>query len=60
MERHQVTGQQLALMLRTQPSIISGILRGSRRCRLGLALQLAELTGVPVEKLTEWPKAPLA
>lgn len=33
------------------------ILRGSRRCSLEKALALAEVTGVPVEKLVEWPTA---
>jgi plasmid maintenance system antidote protein VapI len=35
---------------------LSMLLRGSRRCSLVKALRLSEFTGVPVEKLVEWPK----
>lgn len=42
----------------TKPHL-SMILRGSRRCSLRTALTLAKVTGVPVEKLTAWPKVPV-
>ena len=36
---------------------MSGILTGRWRCSLEKAIALSRVTGVPVEKLTEWPRA---
>lgn len=36
---------------------MSDILSGSQRCSLERALVLCEISGVPVEKLVEWPTA---
>lgn len=37
------------------PTMMSFILRGSRRCSRLNALALQDVTGVPVEVLTRWP-----
>ncbi len=53
------TGTQqktLARRARISEPFMSQILRGSRRCSLENALRLWEVTGVPVEKLTRWPR----
>ena len=39
------------------PTMMSFILRGSRRCSRMNALALYDVTGVPVSTLTQWPKA---
>jgi plasmid maintenance system antidote protein VapI len=46
----------LARRAKITDSTLSMLLRGSRRCSLDVALRLGEITGVPVEKLVEWPK----
>ncbi len=46
----------LARMCDISEPALSMLLRGSRRCSLVKALRLSEATGVPVEKLVEWPK----
>lgn len=46
----------LARMCEISEPALSMLLRGSRRCSLVKALRLSEVTGVPVEKLVEWPK----
>lgn len=38
------------------PTMMSFILRGSRRCSLRNALDLHAVTGVPLKVLTQWPK----
>lgn len=38
------------------PTMLSFILRGSRRCSLVNAAALSAVTGVPVKALTQWPK----
>jgi hypothetical protein len=34
---------------------LSNVVKRSRRCSLGLAVDLNEITGVPIRKLAEWP-----
>lgn len=59
MEREGVSGAELARRAKMQPSLVSMILRGGRRCSLKNAVILHAVTGVPVEKLTQWPKVPV-
>jgi transcriptional regulator with XRE-family HTH domain len=59
MERHGVSQQRLAKLAGMPQSTISQILSGSRRCSLEKALDLHDLTGVPVEKLAQWPRTPV-
>lgn len=59
MEREGVNSAELARRAKIQPSLMSMILTGGRRCSLANAIVLSAITGVPVEKLTEWPKVPL-
>lgn len=41
---------------RISPTMMSFILRGSRRCSIVNALALHAVTGVPIKALREWPK----
>lgn len=59
LEQTGTTQAKLAELVGCTPPHISSILKGSRRCSLILALKLSAVTGVPVEKLTPWPKPPL-
>lgn len=59
MEREGVNSAELARRAKIRPSLMSMILTGGRRCSLKNAAILHALTGVPVEKLTQWPKVPL-
>jgi transcriptional regulator with XRE-family HTH domain len=59
MERTGTNQTELARRAGLTKSHLSMILKGSRRCSLRHALTLSELTGVPVEKLTKWPKVPV-
>ena len=59
MERTGTHQAELARRVGMPRSILSMLLKGSRRCSLGNALKLAKVTGVPVEKLTQWPKVPV-
>lgn len=59
MEREGVNAAELARRTKIQPSMLSMILRGGRRCSLKNAAVLHAVTGVPVEKLTQWPKVPV-
>lgn len=56
MERTGTTQAELARRVRMPESQLSQLLKGSRRCSLMRALALSKITGVPVEKLVEWPK----
>jgi plasmid maintenance system antidote protein VapI len=56
LDRTGTNQQTLARRAGVTDSVISDLLRGSRRCSLGTALKLNELTGVPVEKLVAWPR----
>lgn len=59
MERTGTSQSVLARLARMPKSQLSQLLKGSRRCSLERALVLAHVTGVPVEKLVEWPKLPV-
>lgn len=59
MEREGVNSAELARRAKLQPSMVSMILRGSRRCSVRSAAILHGVTGVPVEKLVAWPKVPV-
>jgi len=39
-------------------TLFSYILRGSRRCSGEKAWAICQITGVPMEELTRWPKTP--
>lgn len=56
MERTGTTQAELARRVQMPQSQLSQLLKGSRRCSLFKALALSKVTGVPVEKLVEWPK----
>lgn len=62
MERHGVHARGLRHMVKAQTgrdisdTMMSFILRGSRRCSWVNAAALSEVTGVPVKVLTQWPK----
>lgn len=62
MERTQTSGLELVAMVRKRtghvmsPTMLSFILRGSRRCSAVNAEKLSEVTGVPFDTLREWPK----
>lgn len=62
MERTSTNAAMLIEMVRVQTgrnisaSMMSFILRGSRRCSAGNAMALHRVTGVPFRTLTEWPK----
>lgn len=59
MERTGTTQARLAELAGIKSPHMSSILKGSRRCSLDVALRLAAVTGVPVEKLVQWPKIPV-
>lgn len=54
MEGTGTNGQKLAKLAGLDPTHLSMILSGSRRCSLEKALRLHEVTGVPVENLVRW------
>ena len=56
MERTGTTQGELARRAGIPQSQLSQLLKGSRRCSIMKALALSKVTGVPVEKLVEWPK----
>jgi hypothetical protein len=61
MEVKGINGRQLLAMLRERGRTLSeghlsNILKGSRRCSLMLALDLNEITGVPVRAIARWPR----
>lgn len=56
LDRTGTQQQTLARLIGIADSTLSMLLRGSRRCSLPLAMRISEVTGVPVEKLVEWPK----
>ena len=60
MERTGTNGRQLLALLRERGETISeghlsNILKGSRRCSLGKAIVLHEITGVPIQAIARWP-----
>lgn len=59
MERTGTTQVELARRAGIKTPHLSMILKGSRRCSIDKALTLARVTGVPVEKLVQWPKVPV-
>lgn len=59
MERTGTTQSKLASLVGIKPPHMSMLLKGSRRCSIQVALKLHAVTGVPVEKLVEWPKVPV-
>lgn len=62
MERTGLNASRLIEMVREQTgrsishTMMSFILRGSRRCSIANALALHAVTGVPIKTLTQWPK----
>ena len=56
MERTGTTQTKLAALAGIKPPTLSMLLKGSRRCSIRVAMQLSAVTGVPVEKLVQWPK----
>ena len=59
MERTGTNQTELARRAGMTKAHLSMVLKGSRRCSLTKALVLSKVTGVAVEKLTEWPKVPV-
>ena len=59
MEREGVNSAELARRAGLTPSLMSMILTGGRRCSVKNAATLSAITGVPVEKLIQWPKVPV-
>ena len=59
MDRTGTTQTKLASLVGIKSPHMSMILKGSRRCSIQLALRFHAVTGVPVEKLVEWPKVPV-
>lgn len=60
MERTGTNGRQLLALLRERGETmseghLSNILKGSRRCSLGKAILLNEITGVPIREIARWP-----
>ena len=61
MEGKRINGERLLAMLREErgvsisPGHLSNLLKGSRRMPLTLAVEIHELTGVPLRSLLEWP-----
>lgn len=64
MDRNGVNSLRLIAMVREQaghtisPTMMSFILRGSKRCSAVNAAALEAVTGVPAKTLREWPKCP--
>lgn len=64
MERHGINALELIAAVKAEtgrsisPTMMSFILRGSRRCSLQNALVLHAVTGVPIKTLEQWPKIP--
>ena len=62
MERTHYNGERLRALVKTETgkdissTMMSFILRGSRRCSIGNALALHAVTGVPIKTLTEWSR----
>lgn len=62
MDRTGASSRRLIELVKTDtgrdisPTMMSFILRGSRRCSLQNALVLHAVTGVPIKVLTQWPK----
>ena len=62
MERTGTNGQRLRGMVKAETgrdisaTMMSFILRGSRRCSAVNAMALHTVTGVPFRALTQWPK----
>jgi plasmid maintenance system antidote protein VapI len=56
LDRTGTQQQVLARRIGIADSTLSMLLHGTRRCSLPLAMRISELTGVPVEKLVDWPK----
>jgi hypothetical protein len=60
MERTRTNGRKLLEMLKANGFVLSeghlsNILKGSRRCSLRTALELHEVTGVPIKAIAQWP-----
>ena len=60
MERTGTNGRQLLALLRERgvdmsEGHLSNILKGSRRCSLGKAIVLNEITGVQIRAIARWP-----
>jgi hypothetical protein len=63
MERTGTNGRQLLALMRERgedmsEGHLSNILKGSRRCSLGKAIVLHEITGVPIPSIARWPHVP--
>lgn len=61
MERTGTNGRQLLKLLRERGESmseghLSNVLKGSRRCSLGKAIVLHEITGVPIKSIAQWPR----
>lgn len=62
MERHQVSAKALVKLVKAETgrdiseSMMSFILRGSRRCSRENAWAIHSVTKVPVKALTKWPR----
>jgi hypothetical protein len=62
MERTGTSSRRLIELVKAQtkrdisPTMMSFILRGSRRCSRMNALALHDVTGVPIATLTQWPQ----
>jgi len=55
MEATGTNQRRLAKRLEVSEPHLSNVLSKSRRCSLGLALKITQLTKVPIESLVEWP-----
>lgn len=61
MEATGTNGRQLIALLKAQEGRViseghlSNVLKGSRRCSLGLALSLHEVTNVSIKTIAKWP-----
>lgn len=64
MERYGKNALELIALVKAEahvtisPTMMSFILRGSRRCSQANAVALSAVTGVPIKTLTQWPKVP--
>lgn len=62
MERTRSNGQRLRAVVKAETgrdisaTMLSFILRGSRRCSMQNALALHAVTGIPIKTLTQWPQ----